>query len=73
MKDTPRRIRRSWQIGVIVCMGLGVLALIPLAVDLHDFWPWVPFVSVFLWIVGGVVYGLGMRATGKPLQHARDK
>ncbi|MEW6034091.1 MAG: hypothetical protein AB1603_04490 [Chloroflexota bacterium] len=73
MIETPGRIKRGWQIGVYVCLGLGVLALIPLAISLRDFWPWVPFVTVALWIIGGVVYAVGRQITARPLKHPRNR
>jgi hypothetical protein len=73
MIETPHRIRRGWLIGVIVCIVLGVLGLIPLLINLRDFWPWVPFASVALWIISGIVYLVGRSVTGKPLGEPRLK
>ena len=71
MIETPRRIRRGWQIAVIVLIFLGLLGLIPLIISLRDFWPWVPFASVALWIIAGIIYVVGRSVTAKPLGEPR--
>jgi O-antigen/teichoic acid export membrane protein len=72
MIETPRRIKRGWLIGVIVCIILGVLGLIPLfIISFQDLWPWVPFASVVLWIISGIIYAVGRNVTGKPLGEPR--
>jgi len=69
--EVPRRIKKRWQIGVIVFLCLGVLALTPALISRQAFWPWVPFTSVALWIISGIVYGVGRQVTGKPLREPR--
>jgi predicted membrane channel-forming protein YqfA (hemolysin III family) len=69
--EVPRRIKKTWQIGVIVSISLGVLAIIPALISRQAFWPWVPFTSVILWIIGVVIYGVGRRLTGRPLREPR--
>jgi len=71
MMEAPRRIKKRWQIGIIVSLSLGVLALMPALISRQAFWPWVPFTSVALWIIGGVVYGIGRQHTGKLLREPR--
>jgi len=56
-----------------VSLSLGVLALTPALISRQAFWPWVPFTSVALWIISGVVYGVGRQITGKPLREPRMK
>jgi len=74
MIETPHRIKRGWLIGVIVCIILGVLGLIPLLIiSFQDLWPWVPFASVALWIISGIIYLVGRSVTGKPLGEPRLK
>jgi len=73
MIETPRRIKRGYLIGVIVCIILGFLGLIPLLISLRDFWPWVPFVSIALWIISGVIYAVGRSVTARPLGEPRLK
>jgi len=71
--QTPRRIKRPWRIWVIICVGLGALALVPAFVSRQTFWPWVPFTSVALWIIGGIFYGVGRQRTGKLLREPRTR
>ena len=71
MMEAPRRIKKGWQIGVMVFISLGVLALMPALINRQAFWPWVPFTSVVLWAIGGIVYGIGRQLTGKPLREPR--
>ncbi len=73
MIETPRRIRRGWLITVIVFIFLGILGLLPLIISLQDYWPWVPFASVALWIIAGIIYVVGRRVTGRPLGEPRLK
>ncbi|MFB0556722.1 MAG: hypothetical protein ACETVW_02570, partial [Dehalococcoidia bacterium] len=58
---------------VIVFIFLGLLGLIPLIISLRDFWPWVPFASVGLWIIAGIIYVVGRSVTAKPLGEPRLK
>ena len=69
--EIPRRIKKQWQIGSIVFLSLGVLALIPAFINRQAFWPWVPFTSVALWIISGIVYEVGRQRTGQPLREPR--
>jgi len=69
--EAPRRIKRQWQVGVIVPVALGVLALVPALINYEAFWPWVPFTTVALWIVGSIVYLVGRRQTGRLLREPR--
>ena len=71
MIEKPRRIRRGWLITVILCIFLGILGLLPLIISLRDFWPWVPFASVALWIIAAILYLVGRSVTGKPLGEPR--
>ncbi len=71
MIEAPRRIKRRWQIWVMVFIILGILALIPLVINWRAFWPWVPFASVVLWIISGIIYGMGRRVTARPLREPR--
>jgi hypothetical protein len=69
--EAPRRIKKTWQIGVIVSISLGVLAIIPALISRQAFWPWVLFIPVTLWIIGVAIYGIGRRLTGRPLREPR--
>ncbi|MDO8472835.1 MAG: hypothetical protein Q7T05_03355 [Dehalococcoidia bacterium] len=73
MIEAPGRIKKSWRIGVMACVILGLLALIPLAIDRHTYWPWAPIVSIILWIAAWILYMMGMKATGKPLRRPRNR
>jgi len=69
--EIPRRIKKQWQIGSVVFLSLGVLALIPAFINRQAFWPWVLFTSVTLWIISVVIYVGGRQLTGKPLREPR--
>lgn len=70
--ERASRVKANWRWGAISCWSLGLLALIPL-MDYRTFWPWVPFSSVILWVIGGILYYVGLRVTSKPLRRPRIK
>ncbi len=69
--ETPRRIKKRWQVGVMVCTSLGALALIPAIIDYEVFWPWVPSGSGAMWCLALVLYLVGKKVTGAPLRQPR--
>jgi len=70
MIEAPQRIKKSWQRASLISAGLGILALVPFAINRETVLPWVA-ISIALWLASAIIYWIGRHLTGGPLRPPR--